>query len=54
MKKIVSALFAFALLFACAACTPEGKNDGENGEGQRTHGFIQLQGYQMKALLIRP
>ena len=34
MKKIVSALFAFALLFACAACTPEGKNDGENGGSQ--------------------
>lgn len=34
MKKNISALFAFALLFACAACTPEGKNDGENGGSQ--------------------
>ena len=33
MKKIVSALFAFALLFAFVACTPE-DNNGENGEGQ--------------------
>ena len=34
MKKNISALFAFALLFACAACPPEGKNDGENGGSQ--------------------
>ena len=34
MKKSISALFSLALLFACATCTPEDKNDGENGGSQ--------------------
>lgn len=38
MKKILVAISALALMFAFVGCTPEDKNNGENGGGQNKSG----------------